>query len=117
MIMKLMIMMMMMVMMMMMMMMMMRLMMMATTMSQCLRESWVVCSDCYHSNASKNISVHMSDDTWRLLQAVSKATIVSITADPKWVCPHENLFKIGLNSDTRQSSSATKDSHYFNILS
>ena len=28
-------------------------------------------------------------------------------------CPHESLFKIGLNSNTRQSSSATKDSHYY----
>ena len=27
-------------------------------------------------------------------------------------CPHESQFKIGLNSNTRQSSSATKDSHY-----
>ena len=30
-------------------------------------------------------------------------------------CPHESLFKIGLNSNTRQSSSATKDSHYLNV--
>ena len=28
-------------------------------------------------------------------------------------CPHENLFKIGLNSNTRQSSSAMRDSHYY----
>ena len=28
-------------------------------------------------------------------------------------CPHESLFKIGLNSNTRQSSSTTKDSHYY----
>ena len=27
-------------------------------------------------------------------------------------CPHESLIKIGLNSNTRQSSSATKGSHY-----
>ena len=42
------------------------------------------------------------------------ATTVNVTADSKKVCdcPHENLFKIGLNSNTRQSSSATKDSHY-----
>ena len=32
-------------------------------------------------------------------------------------CPHENLFKIGLNSNTRQSSSAMRDSHhYFYII-
>ena len=28
-------------------------------------------------------------------------------------CPHESLFKIGLNSNTRQWSLATKDSHYY----
>ena len=31
-------------------------------------------------------------------------------------CPYESLFKIGLNSNTRQSSSATKDSHYYIML-
>ena len=31
------------------------------------------------------ISVHMSEDTRRLLQAVSNATIVSVTADPEQV--------------------------------
>ena len=43
------------------------------------------CSDSYHSSASKNISVHMSDDIQPILQAVSNATIVSVTADPEWV--------------------------------
>ena len=28
-------------------------------------------------------------------------------------CPHESLFKIGLNSNTRQSSLETMDSHYY----
>ena len=28
-------------------------------------------------------------------------------------CPHESLFKTGLNSNTSQSSSATNDSHYY----
>ena len=37
---------------------------------------------------------------------------------PSWSdCPHESPFKIGVNSNTRQSSSATKDSHYFAYLS
>ena len=77
------------------MMMMMMMMMLATTMSQCLRESWVVsilccaqfypCSDCYHSSVSKNISVHISEDIWRIIQAVSNVTIVSITADAERV--------------------------------
>ena len=31
-------------------------------------------------------------------------------------CPHESLFKIGLNSKTSQSSSATKDNHYLLLL-
>ena len=31
-------------------------------------------------------------------------------------CPYESLFKIGLNWNTRQSSSATKDSHYYIML-
>ena len=30
-------------------------------------------------------------------------------------CPHESLFKIGLNSNTSRSSLATKDSHYKNF--
>lgn len=28
-------------------------------------------------------------------------------------CPHKDLFKIGLNSNTRQSSSAMRDIHYY----
>lgn len=52
----------------------------------------------------------------QLLQALPNATTVNVTADPEQVCDyqHESLFKIGLNSNTRQSSSATKDSHYLN---
>ena len=39
-----------------------------------------------------------------------RSTTVSLETNP--LCPHESLFKIGLNSNTRQSSSTTKDSHY-----
>ena len=82
---------------------MMMMMMLATTMSQCLRESWVVsilcwaqfypCSDCYHSSVSKNISVHISEDIWRIIQAVSNVTIVSITADAErvWLPTQERV--------------------------
>ena len=65
--------------------------------------------------ASKNISVHMSEDTQQLLQAVSNTTIILsalLQIPSRSDCPHESLFKIGLNSNTRQSSSAMKDSHY-----
>ena len=78
-----------------MMMMMMIMMMMMMIVRMIWWESWVVsilcraqfypCSDGYHSSASKNTSVHISEDIRQILQAVSNVTIVSITADPERV--------------------------------
>ena len=49
----------------------------ATSESQLLRKISI--------SARRNISVHMSNDTRQLPQAVSNATIVSVTADPERV--------------------------------
>ena len=106
---------------------MMVMMMMVTTMLQCLRESWVV------------LFVELNFILVQILIIAAPARISACTCPKTFSqyfkqfpmqqssvllqilsgsdCPHENLFKIGLNSNTRQSSSATKDSHYFIIFS